>query len=126
MISSTTFGHTTPWSISDKSPVILEKSKAIVSETSFWDNRFDYGYYFYQKVISPADGARCEFYPTCTDYGYQAIQKHGLFLGGWMATDRFMRDHGHPLEQYEQITKFEKRRYYDPLKHHDFWFTQKN
>jgi putative membrane protein insertion efficiency factor len=33
----------------------------------------------------------CRFYPTCSHYGYQAIYRHGLFKGGWLATWRVLR-----------------------------------
>lgn len=79
---------------------------------------------FYQKVISPADGARCGFYPTCADYSYQAIRKHGPIWGIWMSTDRFMRDHGHNEGSYDLIEKYGKRRLFDPIDANDFWFVK--
>lgn len=46
----------------------------------------------YQLTISRALPANtCRFYPTCSHYGYQAIAKHGLIKGGWMATWRVLR-----------------------------------
>lgn len=33
----------------------------------------------------------CRFYPTCSHYGYQAIYRHGIFRGGWLATWRVLR-----------------------------------
>jgi len=86
--------------------------------------RYDHGYAFYQKILSPADGARCGMYPTCSDYGFQAIQKHGPILGGWMAADRFMRDHGEAQENYTLISKFGRTRLWDPVSLNDFWFTK--
>lgn len=46
----------------------------------------------YQLTISrtlPAD--TCRFYPTCSQYGYQAIFKYGVLKGGWLATSRVFR-----------------------------------
>ncbi|MCL4303887.1 MAG: membrane protein insertion efficiency factor YidD, partial [Anaerolineae bacterium] len=40
---------------------------------------------FYQKFISPALPPACRFYPTCSHYSYQAIEKYGLIKGGWLA-----------------------------------------
>ncbi|OKL36179.1 membrane protein insertion efficiency factor YidD [Domibacillus mangrovi] len=40
--------------------------------------------YFYQKGISPLKPPTCRFYPTCSHYGYEAIQKHGVLKGGLM------------------------------------------
>lgn len=30
----------------------------------------------------------CRFYPSCSHYGYEAIQKHGAFKGSWLAIKR--------------------------------------
>lgn len=46
----------------------------------------------YQKTLSrglPANS--CRFYPSCSHYGYQAIYKHGVFKGSWLAVYRIMR-----------------------------------
>jgi hypothetical protein len=41
----------------------------------------------YQKVVSPLFGARCKYYPSCSEYAAQAITKfgilRGLVLAGW-------------------------------------------
>ncbi|MDP3047626.1 MAG: membrane protein insertion efficiency factor YidD, partial [Chloroflexota bacterium] len=33
------------------------------------------------------------FYPTCSRYGYEAIEKYGAVKGGWLATKRVARCH---------------------------------
>ena len=48
---------------------------------------------FYQRNISPAFPARCRFRPTCSAYALEAIQKYGVFKGGWLALRRFLRCH---------------------------------
>ncbi len=45
----------------------------------------------YQKVLSPFMGANCRFYPSCSQYGYEAIQVHGAGKGGWLAVKRIGR-----------------------------------
>lgn len=47
----------------------------------------------YQLLISPMLGANCRYYPTCSQYGVQAIRKYGPFKGGWMALKRIGRCH---------------------------------
>jgi putative membrane protein insertion efficiency factor len=45
----------------------------------------------YQKLISPMLPPSCRFHPTCSEYGYEAIQKHGLVKGGGLAIWRVLR-----------------------------------
>jgi len=47
---------------------------------------------FYQKIISPAlPDNTCRFYPTCSHYGFQAVQKYGAIKGAFMAIYRILR-----------------------------------
>ena len=46
---------------------------------------------FYQRRISPATPPCCRFYPTCSSYAYEAINKYGALKGGWLAFKRLMR-----------------------------------
>ena len=43
---------------------------------------------FYQYAISPYTPATCRYSPTCSQYTLEALQKHGLFKGGWLALKR--------------------------------------
>jgi putative membrane protein insertion efficiency factor len=45
----------------------------------------------YQHVISPLLPASCRFVPSCSEYGYQAIEKYGIIRGGAMAVWRVLR-----------------------------------
>jgi len=45
----------------------------------------------YQKVLSPAMGGNCRYYPSCSHYGYDAIRLHGAGRGSWMAVKRIGR-----------------------------------
>ncbi|MFM7358672.1 MAG: membrane protein insertion efficiency factor YidD [Sediminibacterium sp.] len=42
----------------------------------------------YQYGISPLMGPKCRYTPTCSQYTVTALQKHGLFKGGWLAIKR--------------------------------------
>jgi len=48
---------------------------------------------FYQVVISPLKPPTCRFYPTCSHYGIEAIQRFGAIKGGWLAVRRILRCH---------------------------------
>lgn len=47
----------------------------------------------YQKTLSRVLPPSCRFTPSCSHYGYEAIQKYGLLKGGWMAVKRIGRCH---------------------------------
>lgn len=48
---------------------------------------------FYQRSISPGLPPRCRFYPTCSQYAVEAIEKYGPLRGGFLALKRFLRCH---------------------------------
>ncbi len=45
----------------------------------------------YQSTIGPALPPACRFEPTCSHYAYEAIERHGLLRGGWLAIKRLAR-----------------------------------
>lgn len=47
----------------------------------------------YQRTISRALPPSCRFTPSCSHYGYEAIEKHGFIRGGWLAVKRIGRCH---------------------------------
>jgi putative membrane protein insertion efficiency factor len=48
---------------------------------------------FYQLAISPSRPPTCRFVPSCSQYGYEAIEKHGVVKGGWLVAKRLCRCH---------------------------------
>jgi uncharacterized protein len=47
----------------------------------------------YQYAIRPLLGANCRFYPSCSDYAREAIDRHGAAKGCWLAMRRVVRCH---------------------------------
>lgn len=47
----------------------------------------------YQWTISPLLGPTCRFYPSCSQYALEALQRFGLFKGAWLALARLGRCH---------------------------------
>ncbi|MBF0495114.1 MAG: membrane protein insertion efficiency factor YidD [Deltaproteobacteria bacterium] len=47
----------------------------------------------YQYVISPLLPPTCRFYPTCSEYSYQAVEKYGLIRGCCLTLWRLLRCH---------------------------------
>ena len=48
---------------------------------------------FYQLAISPYLGQNCRFYPSCSDYARQAIDRHGAAAGMLLAAQRLCKCH---------------------------------
>ncbi len=46
--------------------------------------------YFYKYVISPHTLRSCRYTPSCSEYGIEAIEKHGPFKGGYLAIKRIL------------------------------------
>ncbi len=47
----------------------------------------------YQLTLSPFIGNQCRFHPTCSHYAAEAIERHGVVRGTWLATRRLARCH---------------------------------
>lgn len=47
----------------------------------------------YKLLISPLLPPACRFYPSCSQYAAQAIEKHGVVRGSMLAAGRLMRCH---------------------------------
>ena len=47
----------------------------------------------YQYALRPMLGANCRFYPSCSDYAHEAVDRHGALRGLWLASRRILRCH---------------------------------
>ncbi len=54
-------------------------------------NVFIYLIRLYQKVISPMFPPSCRFYPTCSNYAIDSLNKYGVLKGGIKAVWRILR-----------------------------------
>lgn len=58
---------------------------------------------FYQIFISPLFPPTCRFYPTCSAYAIEAIQKKGPLKGTWMAIKRIAKCHPYHPGGYDPV-----------------------
>jgi len=47
----------------------------------------------YQLTLSSFMGRNCRFLPTCSEYATEAIERHGVWCGGWLAVKRISKCH---------------------------------
>jgi putative membrane protein insertion efficiency factor len=47
----------------------------------------------YQVAISPLLPPSCRYYPTCSHYAVEALERHGAWRGSWLALRRILRCH---------------------------------
>jgi putative membrane protein insertion efficiency factor len=45
---------------------------------------------FYQLSLSPFLAPSCRYTPSCSQYGIEALKKHGPFKGGWLTLKRIL------------------------------------
>ena len=70
---------------------------------SFLANLFLSAIRFYQRNISPLFKPHCIYRPTCSEYAVQAIQKHGVKKGSWLALKRIARCHPFHKGGYDPV-----------------------
>lgn len=67
----------------------------------------------YQKIFSPDRGilyyirwrGTCKFYPTCSEYMYQAVEQYGAVKGSYLGVRRVFRCHPWSAGGYDPIIK---------------------
>ncbi|MDX1639759.1 MAG: membrane protein insertion efficiency factor YidD [Balneolaceae bacterium] len=47
----------------------------------------------YQLIISPYLPSSCRYHPTCSQYGIEALRRHGALKGSWLTIRRLLRCH---------------------------------
>ncbi|ATA75462.1 MULTISPECIES: membrane protein insertion efficiency factor YidD [Capnocytophaga] len=58
---------------------------------------------FYQIFISPLKPPTCRYTPTCSSYTIEALKKHGLVKGGWLAIKRIFSCHPWGGKGYDPV-----------------------
>ena len=58
---------------------------------------------FYQRAISPYFLPACRYYPSCSSYAYDAVNKYGILRGSWFALRRLVRCHPFHSGGYDPV-----------------------
>jgi putative membrane protein insertion efficiency factor len=58
---------------------------------------------FYQKAVSPWLSPACRYYPTCSAYAIEAIEKYGVWRGTALAVKRILRCHPFHSGGYDPV-----------------------
>ena len=51
------------------------------------------GLKLYKKFVSPALPPSCRFYPSCSEYAHEAVEKHGVVRGAALSVRRLLKCH---------------------------------
>jgi len=78
---------------------------------------------FYQRVVSPLDGDRCQMAPTCSLYGRQALARHGPFLGLILTADRLLHE-GDEMLTAPRVRRGGHVYFADPLEANSYWLPE--
>ena len=65
---------------------------------------------FYRKFISPLKKPSCIYYPTCSSYAIEAIQRFGLIKGGYLSLRRILRCHPFAKGGYDPVPNKEDKK----------------
>lgn len=57
----------------------------------------------YKRLISPLLPAACRFYPTCSEYARDAVEKYGTGKGLWLSLLRLLRCHPFSRGGYDPV-----------------------
>ncbi len=68
---------------------------------------------FYRKYLSPLKSTKCPYYPSCSQYGLEAVERFGFVKGGFLIIWRILRCNPFSKGGYDPVpTKKEIKTFY--------------
>lgn len=67
--------------------IVISGVSAMMAKPAVWLIRL------YKRVLSPMLPPSCRFYPSCSQYTLEALERYGLFKGGALGIYRLLRCH---------------------------------
>lgn len=61
------------------------------------------GINFYRKFLSPLKPPTCRYYPSCSRYALDAVNRYGVMSGLWLAFKRLIRCHPWHAGGYDPV-----------------------
>jgi uncharacterized protein len=77
----------------------------------------------YQVTLSPLFhliGVRCRHGPSCSNYGVEAMRRHGLWRGGWLTLARLLRCHPFGSSGFDPVPEHLDNHFWQPWKYGDW------
>jgi putative membrane protein insertion efficiency factor len=65
---------------------------------------------FYQAAVSPHKKPCCKYYPTCSNYALEAIERFGAWKGTWLALYRILRCNPFSRGGYDPVPEKREKR----------------
>lgn len=69
-------------------------------------NLFIYAIQFYRKYLSPLKSTKCPYFPSCSQYGLEAVERYGAVKGGLLCVWRILRCNPFSKGGYDPVPDF--------------------
>lgn len=64
---------------------------------------------FYQKYLSPLKGTKCPYFPSCSQYGLEAVRQYGALRGSLLSIWRILRCNPFSKGGYDPVPTMNKK-----------------
>ncbi len=66
---------------------------------------------FYKKYLSPLKSTKCPYFPSCSQYGLEAVERYGAVKGGLLCIWRILRCNPFSKGGYDPVPSIDYRNY---------------